>query len=137
MLINNVLTNEKSIIIIEPDNYMYNASVKKNDETCAAAWHYRLWKPQSVWKSLPFSVTSMFCFCFCHYLCTPGSPWAHPFPVHPVIPCQPLHTSRVFNSRVRDWQPPFMISNERYLTAHKSLFCCLIHVSISFYNSII
>lgn len=136
-----MLTNEKVCIDIrkkyyhntETDNY--NASVKK------------MFKPAPLLDTTdsenpsPYENPAFLChpcvMFFCHYLCTPVSPWAHPSPVHPVFPCQPLHKSPVFNSRVRHWYPPFMISDERYLNAHKILFCCLIHLSILFNNSII
>lgn len=55
----------------------------------------------------PYLSLSSLCF-LCHYLCTPVSPWVRHYPVHPVIPCQALHTSPVINFRVRHWHPPYI-----------------------------
>lgn len=116
----------------ETDNY--NASVKKMFKP-APLLDITISENPSPYENHYLSLSAL--GFLCHNLYNLVSPWAHPSPVHPVFPCQPLHKSPVFNSRVRHWYPPYMISDERYLVAHKGLFCCLIHVSILFYNSII
>lgn len=79
----------------------YNARVKKNFKH-APLLDFTDTKKPSPYENPCLSLSPL-CYVFCHYLCTPVSPWAHPTPVSHCT--NHLCSNPVYTGIPRSWYP--------------------------------